>query len=272
MSTNAEAALEAIMSRGVGAVEVAFVLGTGLGNMADAVENPIAIPYADLPGFPELTVSGHDGQIVFGMQEGVSVAYMQGRSHYYEHGVPNCMEVPLETLALLGTQIVVLTAAVGSLNADFYPGNLILITDHINLNGINPLIGSGGDGSIISLVDAYDQRLARRFKRATLTAGVNVREGVYMWFSGPSFETPAEVKMARMLGADVVGMSVVPEVILARRIGLRTTAVGIVSNFGAGFQGGNPSHVETRQVAAQGAITLKRLIRSFLRVKEAEAQ
>jgi purine-nucleoside phosphorylase len=272
MSNDAEAAYEAILARGVLGAEVAFILGTGLGNMADAVENPIAIPYTDLPGFPHLTVSGHDGQLIFGTQEGVSVVYMQGRAHYYEKGIPNCMETPLETLALLGAQIVVLTAAVGSLNADFYPGNLILITDHINLNGVNPLIGAGGDGGIISLVDAYDQRLARRFKRATLTAGVNIREGVYMWFSGPSFETPAEVKMARLLGADVVGMSVVPEVILARRIGLRTAAVGIVSNFGAGFQGGNPSHVETRQTAAQGAITLKRLLRSFLRIKESESQ
>jgi purine-nucleoside phosphorylase len=268
MSIEAEKAVEAILARGVAAPEVAFILGTGLGNMADAVEEPIVIPYADLPGFPALTVSGHDGQIVFGKQEGVDVAYMQGRAHYYEHGDANCMESPLETLAMLGTQIVVLTAAVGSLNADFYPGNLVMITDHINLTGKNPLIGSGGDGGIISMTEAYDQRLQRRVKRATLTAGVSVREGIYMWFSGPSFETPAEIRMARMLGADVVGMSIVPEVILARRIGLRTAAITIVSNFGAGFQGGNPTHSETRQTAAQGAITLKRLLRSFLRVKE----
>lgn len=272
MNDKAEAALEIIQARGVMEVEVAFVLGTGLGNMADAVENPIVIAYKDLPGFPEVTVSGHDGQIIFGTQEGISVAYMQGRAHFYERGDPQCMETPLETLALLGTQILVLTAAVGSLNADFFPGNLIMVTDHINFSGMNPLIGSGGDGGFISLNDAYDARLQRRFKRAQLTAGVNIREGIYMWFSGPSFETPSEIKMARLLGADIVGMSIVPEVILARRIGLRTSAVAIVSNFGAGFQGANPSHTETRQVAAQGAISLKRLIRSFLRVKEVEAQ
>ena len=273
MSEQSDAAFEVIQSRGVtDGVDVAFILGTGLGNMADAVENPVTIPYADLPGFPELTVSGHDGNLVIGKQEGVNVAYMQGRAHFYERGQPNCMEVPLETLALLGAQIVVMTAAVGSLNAEFYPGNLMLVTDHINLNGKNPLIGAKGDGGFVSLVDAYDARLQRRFKRATLSSGVNIREGVYMWFSGPTFETPAEVKMARMLGADVVGMSIVPEVILARRIGLRAAAVVIISNFGAGFQGGNPSHTETRQVAAQGAITLKRLIRGFLRIKEVEPQ
>ncbi len=273
MSEVAEQAYDIIQARRAGAsASVAFVLGSGLGNMAEGVENPLSIPYADLPGFPALTVSGHDGQLTLGQQDGVDVAYMLGRSHYYEHGDPRAMETPLETLALLGVQIVVLTAAAGSVNADIYPGNLVLVTDHINFNGLNPLIGAGGDGGFISLVEAYDPRLQRRFKSATLSSGVNIREGVYMWFSGPSFETPAEIKVAKMLGADVIGMSVVPEVILARRLGLRASAIIVVSNFGAGFMGGNPSHSETRKNAAQGAIMLKRLIRGFLRIKESETQ
>ncbi len=272
MSDIAENAAEVARSRGATGVDIAFVLGTGLGNMAEAVENPIAIPYADLPGFPTLTVSGHDGHLVLGAQEGVGVAYMQGRAHYYEKGDPRCMETPLETLALLGAQIVVFTAAVGSVNADLYPGNLVMITDHINFSGLNPLIGAGGDGGFVAMAEAYDPRLARRFKRATLSSGVTLREGVYMWFSGPSFETPAEIKMAKALGADVVGMSVAPEVILARRLGLRVAAVVIVSNFGANFMGGNPSHLETRKTAAQGAIMLRRLIKSFLKIREIEQQ
>jgi purine-nucleoside phosphorylase len=270
MSEIAERAADVAQSRGATGVDVAFVLGTGLGNMADSLENPVVVPYADLPGFPTLTVSGHDGNLAIGTQEGVGVAYMQGRAHYYEKGDPRCMESPIETLALLGAQIVVFTASVGSVNADLYPGNLALVTDHINFNGMNPLIGASGDGGFVSMIDAYDPRLGRRFKRAAVASGVTLREGVYMWFTGPSFETPAEVKMAKSLGADVLGMSVAPEVVLARRLGLRTAAVCIVANFGTGFMGGSPSHSETRNTAAQGGIALRRLIRGFLKTRDVE--
>ena len=244
------------------------MLGTGLGNMAEAVENPVSIPYADLPGFPKLSISGHDGRLVLGKLEDTSVAIMQGRAHYYENGDPRAMASPLETMALLGVHTLVLTASAGSTNSSFYPGAMMLVTDHINFNGLNPLIGVASDGGFVSLTEAYDPRLIKRFKRAVLRAGVSLHEGVYMWFAGPTFETPAEIKMARTLGADAVGMSIVPEVILARRLALRVAAVAMLTNFGAGFQSGNPSHTQTREVAAQGAIGLRRLIRAFLRTKE----
>jgi purine-nucleoside phosphorylase len=263
------AAADVINERaGFDPIEVAVVLGTGLGNMVDVVEEPVSIPYSDLPGFPQVSISGHDGRLVVGTQEGTRIAYMQGRAHYYEKGDSRCMASPLETLAMLGVHTLLLTASVGSLKADFYPGALVLVTDHINFNGLNPLIGVASDGGFVSLTDAYDPRLIKRMKRATISANVQLHEGTYMWFAGPSFETPAEVKMARSLGADVVGMSIVPEVILARRLALRVAAVNIVTNFGAGFQGGNPTHAGTREVASQGAIGLKRLLRSFLRTKE----
>lgn len=269
MSQDAEAAFEIIQSRGVTEqVEVAFVLGTGLGNMADAIENPISIPYSELPEFPKLTVSGHDGNLVIGKLEDTTVAFMQGRSHYYEHGDPRAMAAPLETLAMLGVHSLILTASAGSTKSDFYPGTMMLITDHINFNGLNPLVGVSSDGGFVSLTEAYDPRLAKRLRRAVLRAGATLHEGTYMWFAGPSFETPAEIKMARLLGADVVGMSIVPEVILARRIGLRVAAIALITNFGAGFQGGDPSHAQTRETAAQGAIGLRRLLRAFLRTKE----
>ena len=269
MNNDAEAALEVIQSRGVlDQVEVAFVLGTGLGNMAEAVENPITIPYADLPGFPKLTISGHDGRLVIGKLEDTTVAFMQGRSHYYENGDSRAMASPLETLALLGVHTLILTASAGSTNSSFYPGAMMLVSDHINFNGLNPLIGVASDGGFVSMTEAYDPRLARRLKRAVLRAGVTLHEGVYMWFAGPTFETPAEIKMARMLGADAVGMSIVPEVILAKRLALRVAAIAMLTNFGAGFQSGNPNHSQTREVAAQGAIGLKRLLRAFLRTKE----
>ena len=269
MNNDAEAALEVIQSRGVlDQVEVAFVLGTGLGNMAEAVENPVLIPYADLPGFPKLSISGHDGRLVIGKLEDTTVAIMQGRSHYYEHGDPRAMASPLETLALLGVHTLVLTAAAGSVNSSFYPGAMMLVADHINYNGLNPLIGVASDGGFVSMTEAYDPRLIKRLKRAVLRAGVTLHEGVYMWFAGPTFETPAEIKMARMLGADAVGMSIVPEVILARRLAMRVAAIAMLTNFGAGFQSGNPGHAQTRDVAAQGAIGLRRLLRAFLRTKE----
>lgn len=264
-----EAAADVLRGHGVlDGIEVAFILGTGLGALAEAVENPVVVPFSDLPGFPETSVSGHGGRLVAGVQEGVRVIYMQGRSHYYETGDPATMSVPLETLAFMGVHTLILTNSAGSCRADLYPGNIALVVDHINFSGTNPLLGMGHDGGFVSLNEAYDPKLIKRLHRASISAGVTVQEAVYMWFCGPSFETPAEIKMARILGADLVGMSTVPEVIMARRIGLRVAAISMVTNFGAGFSGGNPSHAETKEMAATSAVGVRRLLRSFLRTKE----
>ena len=265
----AETSLQIIQAKaGMTSIEYAFVLGTGLGSAMDGVDNPVVIPFEELPGFPAAEVTGHEGKLVIGTQDGASVVYMHGRSHFYESGDVRAMAVPLETLAMLGVQNLILTNAAGSVKADLYPRSLVLLTDHINLNGPNPLIGTVSDGGFVSMTDAYDPRLSRRLKRAAVGAGVSLHEGVYMWFTGPSFETPAEIKMARVLGADMIGMSTVPEVIIARRLGLRVAGISIITNFGAGFQGGNPSHTETREIAMQGAISLRRLLRAFLKTRE----
>ena len=265
MTGGAQEALATIAARGVaGPLDVAFVLGTGLGEMAEAVENAVTISYADLPGFPRPGVSGHAGKLVVGRQNGQRVAYLQGRAHFYEDGDAAVMATPLETLAKLGCGALVLTAASGSLRPDIPPGSLMLVGDHINLSGANPLIGARGDQRFVSLVDAYDPPLRAALSAAATRAGVALPEGVYLWFSGPSFETPAEIRMARLLGADAVGMSVVPEVILARRHGLRTGAVTMITNYGAGFAGGAPTHEQTRATAAQGALALRALIDRFL--------
>ena len=264
-----EQAAGIIRARGViEPIELGIVLGTGLGSLVEAVENPVTIPFADLPGFPRGAISGHDGHLVIGTQEGIRVAYMQGRSHYYETGNPGTMAVPLETLAFIGAHSILLTNSAGSVRADLYPGMIAMVTDHINFSGSNPLLGMGDDGGFVSLTEAYDPRLQRRLKSAAASVGVALQEGVYMWFSGPSFETPAEIKMARLLGADMVGMSTVPEVIIARRIGMRVAALSLITNFGAGFASGNPSHTETKTMAGSGAISFKRLLRGFLRTKE----
>jgi purine-nucleoside phosphorylase len=269
MTTQAEAAVEVLRSRGiVEPVELAIGLGPQLGSLAENMENAIGVPYPDLPGFPAIEKSAGEGRLLVGTLEGTRIACLQGRSHFYETGDPTLMATPLETLAMLGVSNLLIASTAGSVNADFYPGHLVLINDHINFNGLNPLIGLASEGGFVSLTEAYDKRLLRRLKQAAASAGVTVHEGIYMWFSGPSFETPAEVKVARLLGADVIGMSVVPEIILARRLALRVAAIAVITSFGAGFSGGNPTHAETRQQALSGLISLRRLIRGFLKTKE----
>jgi purine-nucleoside phosphorylase len=263
------AAAQILRQRGVDEpVDMAVLLGTGLGSLAGALEGSVTVSYQDLPGFPELTVPGHAGQLVIGVQEGVRVAYLQGRAHFYENGDAGVMAGVMETIALLGAWTVLLTSTAGSVRPGLYPGNIAMITDHINISGINPLIGTAAASRFVNLVDAYDLRLRHRLKKASAAAGVSLQDAVYMWFPGPSFETPAEIKIARQLGADVVGMSIVPEVIIARQLGLRVAALSLVTNFGAGFSGGNPSHEETERADPAGTIGLKRLLRNFLKTKD----
>lgn len=246
-------------------VDLAVVLGTGLGGFAEAVTDPVIIPYANIPGFPHGNVSGHAGRLVVGKLDSRRVAVMQGRAHFYETGDPAVMRSPIETLRKIGVSTLVLTNAAGSLTRDIQPGQLCIISDHINLSGTNPLIGDRGDGRFVPMNDAYSFRLRQRLKRAAATAGVRIHEGIYCWMSGPSFETPAEIKMIRMLGADLVGMSTVPETILARRFGIDVLAVSIVTNYGAGLEAHAPSHTETKDVAATAGIALRRLLLSFVK-------
>ena len=263
------AAAQLLRQRGViEPVEIAVLLATGLEPLAGALETPLMVPYHDLPGFPEMAIPGHPGQLAIGVQEGVRAAYLQGRAHFYEKGDAGAMASAFETMALLGAWIVLLVSTAGSVRPGLYPGNIAMITDHINISGINPLIGTPVDARFVNLVDAYDPRLRQRIEGASAGAGVGVREAVYMWFPGPSFETPAEIKLARQFGADVVGLSLVPEVIIARRLGLRVAALALVTHFGAGFSGGNPSHEETGRAARSGTIGLKRLVRNFLKTKD----
>lgn len=258
-------AAEALIDRGVdGPIDCAIVLGTGLGRIVEDMVDPVTIPFAEIPGFPKGEVSGHARALSYGTLHGKKVLIFQGRAHYYESGDPAVMRVPLGMLTAFGSPPLILTNAAGSLRPDVRPGGLVLITDHINLNGLNPLIGDTGDGRFVPMVDAYDQHLRNRLKRAAASSGANLAEGVYMWFSGPSFETPAEIRMAKTLGADLVGMSTVPEVILARRYGIRVAGISIITNMGAGLHGGAPNHGETRDVAMAATTGLRRLFRTFL--------
>lgn len=242
----------------------AMILGTGLGNIAGDLTHVRELAYAEIPHFPVSRVSGHDGKLIAGRLEGRDVLIYQGRAHYYETGDPAAMRVPIGVLTAIGSPPLVITNAAGSLKKDKRPGSLMLLKDHINFSGLNPLIGESGDARFVPMTDAYDRGLRKRLKAAAEASGMSLSEGVYMWFSGPSFETPAEIRMASILGADLVGMSTVPEVILARRYGLRVAGISVVTNMAAGIDGASPSHGETRDVAAMSSATLRRILRSFV--------
>ncbi|WP_375459370.1 purine-nucleoside phosphorylase [uncultured Enterovirga sp.] len=247
-----------------GRFDCAMVLGTGLGRLADDLDEPVSLSYAEIPHFPETGVSGHGGRLTAGRLERKRVLILQGRAHYYETGDAGAMRVPIGIVAALGGPPLLLTNAAGSVKLDFRPSSHVIISDHINYSGLNPLLGDRTENRFVSMAGAYDERLRKKMKLAAVGAGVTVNEGVYMWFSGPSFETPAEVRMARTLGADLVGMSTVPEVILARYFGLRVVALSLVTNIAAGVGLGTHSHQDTKTVAAGGAPTLRKLVHAFL--------
>jgi len=261
-----DTAIAALKARGLDSLpKLAIVLGSGLGAFADEAREATAISYPDIPGFPVPSVQGHSGRLVVGSIEDRRVALFQGRGHYYERGDASAMRVAIDAFKKLGGETLLLTNAAGGLNTDWPPPALVAITDHINFSGTNPLIGHAGHDRFVPLTKAYDEGLRESLRQAALASGVKLNEGVYMWFSGPSFETPAEIRAAKILGADLVGMSTVPEVILARRAGLRCAAVSVVTNYAAGLAGGDPSHAETQAVAGEAAESFKRLLRAFIR-------
>lgn len=257
-------AVEIVRARaGVEPIALALVLGSGLGHLTEAVDG-VAIDYADLPGFPHAGVSGHQPRLVVGQLEGVRVAVLGGRAHYYEAGDPTVMRIPLETVRDLGARTLLLTNAAGSFRPDVPPGELMLLTDHINFSGKNPLIGEPTDARFVNMTDAYDPGLRAALAAAAVAEGVALAEGTYAWYSGPSFETPAEIRALRILGADAVGMSTVPEVILARFLGLRVAAISTITNMAAGLSNEAISHEHTKAMAPLGAAKLERVLRRFL--------
>lgn len=231
--------------------EIAVILGSGWGNLVASVDEPIHIPYSDLQGFAPTTVVGHRGELVLGFVGGRPVAVLQGRSHPYEHGDVNAMQVPLQVLRALGCSVLVQTNAAGSLRADWRPESLVVLSDHINLPQRSPLVGgASGPEQFVSLLDAYDPGLRTTALAAASQEGVTMHEGIYAWSFGPQFETPAEIRMMAQWGADVVGMSTVPETILARYLGLRVLAISLITNMGAGLSRESLSHAHTLEQAA----------------------
>jgi len=239
---------------------IALVLGSGWGGLTDHLTDAIQIPYTDLDGFPQPTVAGHSPTLWLGQLGAQSVAVMGGRKHGYETGAVDAMALPLKVLHALGCHTLVQTNAAGSVRADMPQQSLMVLSDHLNLPQRSPLIGLNGNERFVNMVDAYDPALRKHAVHIAQAKGAMLFEGVYAWYLGPQFETPAEIRMAKLLGADAVGMSTVPETILARHLGMRVLALSFITNFGAGMSQENLSHAHTLQQAQAGSAQASRLL------------
>ncbi|WP_026906609.1 purine-nucleoside phosphorylase [Paucisalibacillus globulus] len=218
--------------------ELGLVLGSGLGILAEEIENPVVIPYNQIPYFPESTVSGHKGQLVIGMLEGKQVLAMQGRFHFYEGYTMQQVTFPIRVMKELGIGSIIVTNAAGGINESFQPGDLMLITDHINNMGTSPLIGPNDEqlgARFPDMSSAYDKEYAEIARKAAEKLGLKIQSGVYVGNTGPAYETPAEIRMLRTLGGDAVGMSTVPEVMIANHANMRVLGISCISNMAAGI-------------------------------------
>lgn len=255
--------------RGETAIEprVGVVLGSGLGGLADALENRVEIPYAEIPGWPVSTAVGHAGVLALGALDGVPVAVMRGRAHLYE-GVPaNRVAFGVRVLGRLGVRTLLVTNAAGGINEAFRPGMLVLISDHVNLQGTSPLVGRNDDElgpRFPDLSDAYDPELRRLAREAAERLGLDLGEGVYAGWLGPQFETPAEIRFMRAVGGDLAGMSTVPEIIAARHMGIRCLGISVVTNMAAGILPGKLDHESVLETGARAADSLTALLRELV--------
>ncbi len=271
MTTEDIAASAATLRQRLGARQpkIAVLLGTGWGPFAQVLQDAVELPYAALPAFPALAIGGHAGVLRAGKLGGHDVLVLAGRKHSYETGDAGGMKGAIRTLAAVGVQVLVQTNAAGSMDASMRPGELMLINDHLNVVQRSPLVGETGDGRFIDMSSAYCPALRAQALALAQQAGTPLREGVYAWVLGPQFETPAEIRMLRQFGAQAVGMSTVPETILARHAGLRVLALSLMTNMAAGMEAEVLSHAHTMATAAtasQRAVALLTAIVSGLKI------
>lgn len=253
LSSQIFSAAEYLLSRTAHRPVVGLILGSGLGDYADTLEDAVSFPYSQIPNFPVPTIAGHFGALVFGRKQGVEVVVMQGRIHYYEGMPMQKITLPVRVLSALGVKTLVLTNAAGGVNLSFRPGDLMLISDHINFSGMNPLMGPNLDDFGPRFPDAsdiYTASLRSRIRRAAEEVGISLQEGVYAMYSGPNYETPAEIRMFRTLGADAVGMSTVPEALVACHCGMNVIGVSCITNMAAGVLPRKLNHQEVMETAA----------------------
>ena len=247
---------------------IGLILGSGLGSLAENMKEPKVIPYSDIPHWPHSTAPGHAGKLLFGELEGISTVIMQGRVHYYEGYRMEEVIFPVRVLGLLGIKTLIVTNASGGINRDILPGGIVAIEDHINFMGSNPLIGENDDELGLRFPDmseAYDKEYIEKLFEAAEKENISLKRGIYIAFSGPSFETPAEIRMARVLGADAVGMSTVPEVIAANHLGIRVCGISCVANSAAGISQNRLTHREVLETMEKSSDSICRLISAFLK-------
>ena len=252
--TQIKASADFILSKSNYKPEIGLILGSGLGSLADSIENPEFYNYSDIPNFPTSTVEGHAGRLVIGTLGGKQVVAMQGRFHYYEGYSMEKITFPVRVMKLLGVSKLIVTNACGAVNKDFNAGDLMVITDHINFSGSNPLFGHNLDEfgpRFPDMSEAYNLELRNKVLNVGKELGIDLKQGVYVMFSGPTYETPAEVKFARIMGGDAVGMSTVPEVIVANHCGIKTVGISCLTNMGAGILDQPLNHEEVIETSAR---------------------
>lgn len=262
-----KAQLAYLQSRITTPPEITIVLGSGLGPLADAVENPLVMPYEEIPGWPRSTAIGHAGKLVFGHLAGRSVAVMSGRAHLYEGHPIDQVVLGVRVLAQLGGRKVILTNAAGGINLSFHRGALVLISDHINLQGTNPLLGPNDDSlgpRFPDMTFAYSRRLRELAEEKLRHLGIPVHHGVYAALSGPTYETPAEIRYLRIIGADLVGMSTAPEAIALNHMGAEVLGISCVTNMAAGVTNEKIHHDEVLETGIQVREQFIRLIQAIL--------
>lgn len=251
--------------------EIGITLGSGLGGLAEKIDKVCEISYKDIEGFPVSTVSGHDGRFIFGTLSGKKVVVMSGRVHFYEGYRMEEVVTPVRIMGLLGAKTVLLTNAAGGINLDFKPGDLMMITDHISLFVQNPLLGQNADElgpRFPDMSTVYDRRLQEKIRYAAVATGVNLKEGVYVQLTGPSYETPAEIRMLRKMGADAAGMSTVVEAIAANHMGLSVAGISCITNMAAGISDQPLNHEEVKATADMVKEKFEKLVMEFIKVTD----
>lgn len=248
---------------------IGLILGSGLGDFADTLENRVSIPFSDIPNFPLPTVEGHVGAFVFGTCHGKPIVALQGRLHYYEGHSMQTITLPVRVMAKLGVTQLVLTNAAGGVNLNYYPGDLMLISDHINYSGNNPLLGQNLPDfgpRFPDVSDLYTASLRKRILEKAAENGIALRQGVYLMYSGPNYETPAEIRFFRMAGADAVGMSTVPEALVAAQCSMQVVGISCITNMAAGILPQKLSHQEVVETAALVHDQFQRLLDLILQL------
>lgn len=257
-----------IESNNIKKPRIGIILGSGLGDLVDFIEDSICIDYQDIPNFPISTVEGHVGRLVFGKLEGVDIVAMQGRFHYYEGYPIHEVVFPIRVIIGLGIENLIVTNAAGGVNKSFKPGDLMIIKDHINYTGVNPLIGKNLDNKGPRFVDmtyAYNRELIDIAKQAGKILDLDIKEGVYMWFTGPTYETPAEIMFASIVGADAVGMSTVPEVIVAVHEGIKVLGISCITNMASGILDKTLNHDEVIETSLRVKDKFQRFVKEIIK-------